>query len=238
MYNEAGNAETCVRAVCARLERIPHSSALIVIDDGSADGTGDILKHLEPLFPRLLLLRHTRNAGYGAALRTGIEKAVRDGYTYALFMDSDLTNNPDDIPRFVEKMESDVDLIKASRYVPGGQMKGVPWKRRMISAAGNRVAHILFGMGLRDCTNGFRAVKTRILARMKLIEKGFPIIMEELYYCKFLAKSCSEIPVVLTNRTKEQRGTSFSYRPQTFGKYLHYGLKAFRGIRPVFREDT
>jgi dolichol-phosphate mannosyltransferase len=235
MYNEASNAEACVRAVCARLESIPYRSTLIVIDDGSGDGTGKILMEIEAEFPRLLVLRHSRNAGYGAALRTGMERAVRDGYTYALFMDSDLTNDPADIPRFIEKMECGVDLIKASRFVQPGGMKGVPWQRRIISAAGNRVASILFGMGLKDCTNGFRAIRTSILARMDLTEKAFSVIMEELYYCKFLAKSCVEIPVVLTNRSQDQRATSFSYKPETFRRYLYYALKAFRGITPTFR---
>jgi dolichol-phosphate mannosyltransferase len=238
MYNEARNAETCVHAVSRQLETIPYRSKLIVIDDGSDDGTGSILARLEPLCPRLLLLRHPRNAGYGAALRTGMERAVRDGYCYALFMDSDLTNDPADISRFVERMERGFDLIKASRYVPRGGMKGVPWKRRAISAAGNCVARILFGMGLRDCTNGFRAVRSGILAKMELKEKGFPIIMEELYYCKFLVKSCCEFPVVLTDRSEDQRGTSFSYNPETFRKYLDYGLRAFCGIRPALRKDT
>jgi dolichol-phosphate mannosyltransferase len=235
MFNEENAAETCVRRVCAALEAIPYPNRLIVVDDGSRDRTAEILTVLEGSLPRLRVVRHARNAGYGAALRTAVGQARRDGYDYALFMDSDLTNDPADIARFVQKMEQGIDVIKASRYVAGGGMAGVPRNRRWISRAGNTVARFLYGMSLKDCTNGFRAVKVSILARMQLAENGFPIIMEELYHCKFLAKTWCEIPVVLTSRN-DQRGTSFSYRPETFKKYLQFGLRAFFCIRPAVRE--
>jgi dolichol-phosphate mannosyltransferase len=236
MYNEERGAENCVRRICETLQSLPWRSDLIVVEDGSLDRTRAILAELEPAFGRLKVVRQCRNAGYGAALRAGVERAVRDGYEYALFMDSDLTNDPADIPRFVEKMEQGIDLIKASRYVRNGGMQGVPWKRRVVSRAGNLVARYLMGMGLHDCTNGFRAVKLSVLSRMALAENGFPIVMEELYYCRFLVRSWCEIPVLLTNRGAGQRATSFSYTPAMFGKYLRFALKARLGIRPMLRE--
>ena len=93
-------------------------------------------------------------------------------------MDSDLTNDPGDIPKFVAQMERDVDVIKASRFIEGGGMAGVPWQRAIFSRSGNWVARALFRVGLRDCTNGFRAVKVAILTRMDLREAGFPVIVE------------------------------------------------------------
>ena len=116
-------------------------------------------------------------------------------------------------------------------------MPGVPWKRRAISRAGNVVAKALFRVGVKDCTNGFRAVRTSVLTRMDLRENGFSIIMEELYQCKFLAHSFCEVPVLLTNRSEEQRPTSFSYTPRTFLKYFKFALKAFLGLKPAARED-
>ena len=106
-------------------------------------------------------------------------------------------------------------------------MEGVPWKRAVISRMGNRVARLMFGIGLRDCTNGFRAVKTSILSRMNLQETGFAVIMEELYNCRFLARTFCEVPVVLTNRQADQRSTSFAYTPATLAKYLKFSLLAF-----------
>jgi len=237
MYNEERGAEKCVRNVCAALAAIPTRNQLLIVNDGSGDRTGEILDSLVPEYPNLTVVHHEKNLGYGGALRTGTRKAIDAGYDYALFMDSDLTNDPADIVKFVARMQQGFDVIKASRYTAGGGMPGVPWKRRVISQAGNAVARVLFGMGLRDCTNGFRAVRTSILARMNLTENGFPIIVEELYQCKFLAHTYCEIPVLLTNRSEEQRPTSFTYKPETLRKYLSFAVKAFLGVKPKLKEE-
>jgi dolichol-phosphate mannosyltransferase len=233
MYNEEAGAAACVREVCAVLDTLPQRSVLVVVEDGSRDATGQILEALAPNHPKLHLVRHAQNRGYGRALRTGVEWASRNGYDYALFMDSDLTNNPADIPRFVREMQRGADVIKASRFRGGGGMQGVPLRRALISRTGNWVAQMLFGMGIRDCTNGFRAVRVPILERMDLRENGFPIIVEELYQSKFLATRFAEVPVVLTNRQSELRGTSFSYKPSTFFRYLRYGFRARFNLRPA-----
>jgi dolichol-phosphate mannosyltransferase len=232
MYNEEPGAENCVTKVCSVLTAIPCESKLITVNDGSRDRTGAILDRLATRFPQLMVVHHRQNRGYGAALRTGIDTAARAGFEYALFMDSDLTNDPRDIPRFVEKMREGADVIKATRYSGGGRVDGVPAYRVIISRAGNTIARILFGLPVHDCTNGFRAARTGILAEMRLTEKRFAIIMEELYWSKYLAKSFAEVPVTLTNRDASLRPTSFAYKPSVFWQYLKYPLRAFTGKRP------
>ncbi len=238
MYNEERGAEQCVRRVCASLADLSYPSRLIVVNDGSRDRTGEILDRLALDLPRLTVVHHAKNAGYGAALRTGTRKAAEGGFDYALFMDSDLTNDAADIPKFVAQMERGVDVIKASRFTGSGGMKGVPWRRAVFSRSGNRVARILFRVGLRDCTNGFRAVRVPILSRMRLQESGFPIIVEELYQAKSLARTFSEVPVVLTSRSADRRPTSFNYSTATLAKYLGFALKAFLGIRPHLEQEN
>ena len=237
MYNEENGAEACVRQICTVLGHIEYPSKLIAVDDGSRDRTGAVLDRLAGQFPKLSVIHHERNAGYGTALRTGIEHAVEAGFDYVLFMDSDLTNDPADIPKFLVFMEQGVDVIKASRFVEGGRMQGVPWRRSIFSYAGNLVARCLFGVGVSDCTNGFRAVKVAILAQMNLREAGFPVIVEELYQAKALARSFCEVPVVLTSRTGDQRPTMFSYKPETLRKYLVFALRAFCGIKPDLKRE-
>jgi dolichol-phosphate mannosyltransferase len=205
---------------------------LIAVNDGSIDSTAQILDRLAADPERLLIVHHSANQGYGAALRTGVREATKQDFEYCLFMDSDLTNDPQDIPRFADAMAVRTDVIKASRFMQGGEMRGVPWKRTLISNAGNMVARALFGLEIRDCTNGFRAVKTSILSQMQLKERGFPVIVEELYHCKFLARSFAEVPVVLTNRKDDQRPTSFAYDFKTLRKYFSYAWKAFVGRPP------
>lgn len=238
MYNEISGADACIRRVCAQLSNIPNRANLIVVDDGSKDGTKEILTARELIDQKLIVVTHSQNRGYGAALRTGIRAAVENGFDYVLFMDSDLTNNPTDIPKFVAQMEQGVDVIKASRFIGDGHMEGVPWRRAIISHCGNLVARPLFRLGLRDCTNGFRAVKLAILTRMNLRESGFPIIVEELYQAKWLARTFCEVPVVLAGRGLEQRPTSFSYTLEIFRKYLTFALKASFGVKPDLKQES
>lgn len=232
MYNEEAGAEACVREVSAALERLERPSALIVVEDGSRDATAQVLARLEASYPRLVVERHPVNRGYGAALQTGARTAHERGFEYVLYMDSDLTNRPEDIPRFVELMDRRIDVIKATRFSGGGGMEGVPFRRWIVSAAGNAIARVLFRLPLHDCTNGFRAVRTSVLARMDLREQRFPVIVEELYWCRFLARTYAEVPVILMNRGEQVRQTSFVYRPSVFWRYLRYPLLAFLGIAP------
>jgi len=227
MYNEEQGAEACVRRVCQALASIPFPSKLIAVNDGSSDRTGAILDRLAGDLPQLEVLRHQRNAGYGAALRSGVRRAAEANFDYALFMDSDLTNDPEDIPRFVEKMKEGYDVIKATRYSDGGRVRDVPMRRVMISRIGNAIARRLYRLPITDCTNGFRAARTRLLLKMELKEQKFPIIMEELYYCKRFAKTFAQVPVSLTNRAKNQRPTSFVYKPRVFYDYLKYPVRSF-----------
>ncbi len=234
MYNEAASAAKCVHMVCAELLRLPYRAKLIVVEDGSRDGTAKILTELESTARDLIVVHHTANRGYGQALRTGARRAREEGFEYALFMDSDLTNNPADISRFAAQMELGFDVIKATRYSKGGGVMGVPSYRVWISRIGNALARILFRLPIADCTNGFRAVRTGLLERMSLHENRFSIIMEELYWSKYIARTFTEIPVVLTNRSNDQRPTSFQYRPRMIWDYLKYPLKTFIGVKPKF----
>lgn len=233
MYNEEMGAEQCVRRVCSVLATIPWRNQLVVVNDGSNDRTSGILERLTREFSALTVVQHAKNSGYGSALRTGSSTADADGFDYVLFMDSDLTNDPQDLPKFVRKMQEGYDVIKGTRYSGGGSVVGVPFLKVLISAAGNRIARILFGLPIHDCTNGFRAMRAALIKRMRLKENRFPIIMEELYWSKFLAKTFAEVPVILTSRSDGLRQTSFVYRPRIFYDYFKYPLLAFFGIKPT-----
>ena len=232
MYNEEQGAAQCVCAVCTALSQFPNSTALVVVNDGSHDRTGEILAEAAPAYERLVTVTHVKNGGYGVALKTGARRAADMGFDYVLFMDSDLTNDPQYLPLFIEKMEHGYDIIKASRYIKGGGFSGVPAWRVSISRLGNLVARVLYGLSIHDCTNGFRAIRTVVFNRMPLLESRFPIIMEELYYAKIFGCSVTEVPNILTNRSTEQRATAFSYRPVTFWHYLKYALRAWLRIKP------
>jgi len=227
MFNEEMNAERCVRTVTDVLSKKLPAVTLYVVNDGSEDKTAEVLASLTKENLPLKVVTHDINKGYGAALITGGRTAHADGFEYALFMDSDLTNDPELIPKFAEiTADGKFDVIKASRYVPGGGMKGVPLYHQAVTIVGNRVASFLFGMGIRDCTNGFRAVRLKLLSGLSFTQNGFPVIAEELYLLKTKKALATEFPYILTSRQKNEGKSKFRYRPRLFYNYLKYALKA------------
>jgi dolichol-phosphate mannosyltransferase len=227
-YNEEAGIEACVRAVDSALAKLENRTALIVVDDGSRDRTASRLAALDPRPERLMVVDHGTNRGYGAALRTGTLEAEQRGFDYVVFMDSDLTNDPRYLRDFAGRMAGGADVVKASRYTAGGGTEGVPLWRVAVSRVGNGVARVLFGLPVRDCTNGFRAVRTGLLTSVDLRENRFAVIMEELYRLRPLASSYAEVPIVLTARDDDQRASTFSFGPTAMATYLKYPLLAAR----------
>lgn len=233
MYNEEANAERCVRAVCQVLRSDVPQAMLFAVNDGSKDATPTILARLAQEGLPLVFVDQNPNGGYGAALMAGARRAYQDGFTYGLFMDSDLTNDPALIPQFAAKMAAgQFDLVKGSRYVRGGGMRGVPWQRQAVTILGNKVASILFGLGIKDCTNGFRAVRLSLIHDATFHERGFPIILEELLLLKKRGARVSELPYTLTSRAADQGQSKFSYSAPVVASYLKYAIKAALVAKP------
>lgn len=242
MLDELAGAERCVQQITKELARLDPVGCLVVVDDGSTDGTGALLDRLEQSNHELRVVHHSGNRGYGVALRSGAAEAQRAGSDWVLFMDSDLTNPPEDIARFVEAIAGPVDCVKASRYAKGGAARGVPLKRQVISRVGNAIAGLLFGLPLSDLTNGFRAIRLASFLNMPLREKGFAIIAEEAYWAGRMGLRWAEVPTVLTNRDRSLSGSSFRYRPSVLYLYARYPAKAFaerigKSMTRVFRTE-
>src|SRR5438105_3966410 len=138
MYNERSGAEACIRQILDVIPTLGMPADLIVADDGSNDGTGELLDDLR-LKGLDFIVVHKPNGGYGSAISCGARTAQEHGFDYVLFMDSDLTNPPAHIARFVPPILQGVDLVKGSRFSDGGDMDSVPWSRRVFSVAGNLV---------------------------------------------------------------------------------------------------
>ena len=201
MYNEADN----VPALLARLDHVRQTTALdltaIAVDDGSRDATYLRLKKLEPDFPFVRSVRHDRNRGIAAALRTGITEALaerRPGFDALLFMDADLTHAPEDIPRLIAPLAEDrADFVLGSRYVPGGRMRGVPLARRAISIIGNAAVRRMLGLPVSDLTSGFRAARAAVFRAVALEEDGFGIQLEGTARAYRAGFRVAEVPITL-----------------------------------------
>lgn len=224
MHNEELGLEACVRRVMGALRGLPIQASLLAVNDGSSDQTSPKLKRLSRKYGRLIVVDLKRNQGYGGAVTAGVREALKRRFDFGLVMDSDLTNDPKDIPRFLTALGPEVGCVKASRYVPGGRAKGVPLYRRLISKAGNTISSTLFAMGVKDTTNGFALYRLEVFRGVAFQEKSFSVILEMLYHLKRSGTICREIPVTLTSRAKGF--SSFVYRPVVFWDYFKWALKA------------
>lgn len=229
MYNEEQNARRCVDAMLEAIKDNP-SIYLYVVDDGSKDKTHAILTDLlkeKNAGDKFKFVAQNPNAGYGQACLAGARQAHKDGIDFGLFMDSDLTNSPTMISKFYTLLSTNkYDMVKGSRYIEGGGMEGVPQHRQWITISGNALASALFGIGVKDCTNGFRAVRLDMMVSENYSERGFPVILEELYAFKKKGARFAEIPYILTSRQQDQGVSKFNYKPSIFWAYLKYALRA------------
>jgi hypothetical protein len=157
--------------------------------------------------------------GNQSAYKYGIE----NNYDYVLFMDADLTQNPESILDFKNEMAAGKEFIKASRYIKGSQVIGVPRKRVIISTIGNMIARIAFHVPITDYTNGYRAVRTSLANHFNLESTGFPILVEEMWQAKFYTRSFSEVTYTLSYRGNEG-DSKFLYNTMVYKEYLKYCL--------------
>lgn len=226
VYNEERGIEQSCRSIVRVAEQYPGRTAVIAVDDGSRDSTAKILAELECQLELLQLCTHQANRGYGAALRTGAQRASELGFDYVAFIDSDLTNPPEDLLKIGDMADRGFSYIKGSRFVAGGGMGSVPFRRRIVSQLGNVAGRVLFGTRLHDVTNGFRAVRTDLYLSWPLQERGFPVIVEEFDWALRAHADCVEFPTILTARDRERRASSFPYSPRLILSYLRYPINA------------
>ncbi|HEY9488830.1 MAG TPA: glycosyltransferase family 2 protein, partial [Chryseosolibacter sp.] len=203
MYNEEAYAEKCIRTIFPVLDSTKIRNAIVAVNDGSRDRTLSILEEIQPEFERLYVVNHAVNGGYGASIRTAYKFAIDHEYDYVLFMDADLTQDPLCILNFLPHMANGIDLIKASRYIEGSRVIGVPHFRVVISSFGNAFARLAFHLPITDYTNGFRAVKISLAKQFDLRENRFPILVEEMWQAKQLASRYAEVSYTLTTRQNE-----------------------------------
>lgn len=232
MYNEEAYAENSIRSIFRILEHIHVRNAIVAVNDGSKDGTLRILKVLQLEFEHLYVVDHSANRGYGAAIKSAYEFGIAHEYDYVLFMDADLTQDPCYIPAFLPYMFKGIDFIKASRYIRGSRIIGVPFFRVAISLLGNAFARFAFKLPITDYTNGFRAVKTSVARQFTLEANHFEILVEEVWQAKFFAKSFAEISYSLGSRPNAG-DSKFNYNFKIYELYLKYCFYSLFGKKPM-----
>jgi dolichol-phosphate mannosyltransferase len=199
-YQEAGNVEAVVAAAFAHL---PADAHVLVVDDGSPDGTGEIADGLAAAEPRLEVLHRGRKEGLGPAYITGFRRALAAGAGFLLEMDADLSHDPADLPRLLAAAEAGADLAIGSRYVAGGGIEAWSPLRRLLSRGGSAYARRLLGLGVRDLTGGFKCFRREVLETIDLgavASRGYAFQVEMTYRAAAAGFHVVEVPIVFHDR--------------------------------------
>jgi dolichol-phosphate mannosyltransferase len=197
-YNERENLERMVR----RLGE--HGVRVLVIDDNSPDGTGEIADRLAAELDYVSVLHRERKEGLGPAYLAGFQRALVEGSDLILEMDCDFSHNPDDVPRLVAAT-AEADLVLGSRYVRGGGTANWGLVRRFVSRAGCVYAQVLLGLRIRDLTGGFKCYKREVLEALPLDEihsKGYAFQIETTYRAVRKGFTVREVPIVFVDRVE------------------------------------
>jgi dolichol-phosphate mannosyltransferase len=204
-YNEHDNLEPMVRALRAVLRE---GDRVLVIDDGSPDGTGEVADALAAELPFVSVLHRPRKEGLGPAYLAGFRRALDDGAELVLEMDCDFSHNPADVPGLIAAAEDGDDVVLGSRYVPGGGVGSWGLARRAISRGGSIYTELFLRMGVKDPTGGFKCFRRQVLETIDLAAitaKGYAFQIETTYRAKRAGFSVVEIPITFDDRTS---GTS------------------------------
>ncbi len=201
-YNEAENLERMVRALGAERDEHALDLTVLVVDDGSPDGTGDIADRLAEELPWVRVLHRTSKDGLGRAYLAAFRVALDGGADLVMEMDCDFSHDPKDVHRLVAAAD-DADLVVGSRNVPGGGVKGWPWYRNVISKGGSFYARTILRMPIRDMTAGFKLFRRKVLETLDLsgIEASGYMFQIELKYRTVQAGfRVREVPVTFVDR--------------------------------------
>jgi dolichol-phosphate mannosyltransferase len=198
-YNEAGNIEAFVEAVLAKL---PASARVLIVDDSSPDGTGEIGDRLATRHESVAVLHRPRKEGLGPAYIAGFKRALDGGAGLVLEMDSDFSHDPAYLPRLLEA-GGRTDLAIGSRYVPGGGVGDWSRLRRAISRGGSTYARLVLGVRVHDLTGGFKCFRREVLEAIDLDSirsRGYAFQVEMTYRTIQRGFKVVEVPIVFQER--------------------------------------
>jgi dolichol-phosphate mannosyltransferase len=198
-FNEAGNLEPLIQTI----REFAPSADVLVIDDNSPDGTGQIADRLKETLPGIHVIHREGKQGLGTAVLRAMDFAVRNGYDYLLNMDADFSHPPRFIPALVAGM-SDHDVMIGSRYIPGGEVEGqFNLKRKFMSTGINWYARLLLGLKTKDNSGSFRCYRVSKLAELdlsKVRSRGYSFMEEILFWCRQVGCTFGETPIRFENR--------------------------------------
>jgi dolichol-phosphate mannosyltransferase len=207
-YNERENLPVLVEG----LMRHPNVRVLVV-DDQSPDGTGDVADALARTFPgRVDVLHRTTRRGFGRSCVDGIRQAVQEPVDVVCQMDADLSHDPADLPRILAASDR-ADVVIGSRYIPGGRILNWPLRRRILSRFANSYIRLVTRLTARDCTSGYRCWRREALAALPfdhIFSDGYSFLIEMLFRAQLQGVRVAEVPITFVERLKGQSKLSMA----------------------------
>ena len=199
-YNEKENAENIVRKVFSLIGDFH----ILIIDDGSPDGTAQIIKVLQQEFPeKLHMVERAGKLGLGTAYIAGFKWAIAHNYEYIFEMDADFSHNPDDLIKLYEACHNGADMAIGSRYKTGVNVVNWPMSRVLMSYYASAYVRIVTGMSIRDTTAGFKCYTSKVLRAIDLDNikmKGYAFQVEMKFTAWKLGFKIEEVPIIFTDR--------------------------------------
>ena len=221
-YNERENLES----VAARVREAVPGADLLIVDDNSPDGTGELADKLAAADSRVHVLHRAGKAGLGAAYIAGFRWALDRGYGALIEMDADGSHQPEDLPRLIGALDG-ADLVIGSRWVPGGKIVNWPWSRQFISRGGNIYVRIALGISIRDATGGFRAYRADTLRQIDLgqvVSQGYCFQIDLTLRTLRAGLKITEIPITFIERAHGHSKMSNAIVREALWRVTQWGI--------------
>ncbi|TCP50944.1 dolichol-phosphate mannosyltransferase [Tamaricihabitans halophyticus] len=222
-YNERDN----IGVALERLHTALPDAHVLVVDDGSPDGTGEFVDKLAAKDQRIHILHRTEKAGLGAAYIAGFRWGLERDYATIVEMDADGSHAPEDLPRLLDAL-TDADLVIGSRYVPGGKVVNWPRRRELLSVGANIFAKIMLGVEINDVTAGFRAYRRTVLETLALDEvtsHGYCFQIDLAWRTVRADFEVVEVPITFTERETGESKMDLAVVREALLKLTGWGLR-------------
>jgi dolichol-phosphate mannosyltransferase len=224
-YNERDNLPLIVGRVHAARPDVD----VLIVDDGSPDGTGELADELSLADPdRVHVMHRTSKAGLGAAYLAGFGWGLGRGYTVLVEMDADGSHAPEELYRLLDAVDAGADLSIGSRYIPGGTVRNWPQRRKLLSKTANGYARVMLGVHIDDITAGYRAYRREVLEKIELDtvdSKGYCFQIEMSWRTVTAGFKVVEVPITFTERELGKSKMSGSNISEAIIKVAQWGFR-------------